>query len=103
MIFVGRNPILRATAMARAASNFAFAIASAVTFIFFARTLDCPATAIGLILAAGSIAAMLAAAATPRLSRRCGSARIIWLAWPSPGRSISSAHWPSPVGRPSWW
>lgn len=79
LAFVGRNPILRAIALANATSNFAFAIASAVTFIFWARTLRLSPTEIGLFLAAGSVATMLAAAATPRLSRRFGSARIIWL------------------------
>ncbi len=98
LVFVGRNPVLRATALASAASNFAFAIASAVTFIFLARTLGLSPTAIGLFLAAGSIATMLAAATTPWLSRRHGSARIIWLslAVTAPVNLIS------PLAQPGW-
>lgn len=60
--FVGRNPILRATAIASAAANFSFALASAVSFIFMSRTLDLSPTAIGLIVAAGSVSVMLGAA-----------------------------------------
>jgi len=77
--FVARNPILRATAIASAAGNFSFALASAVSFIFMSRTLYLSPTAIGLIVAAGSVTVMLGAASTPRIARRVGSARIIWL------------------------
>lgn len=78
--FVWRTPILRATAAASALSNIAFAVASAVTFIFMSRNLELSPTAIGLIIAAGAVMAMAGAALTPALSRRVGSARIIWLA-----------------------
>lgn len=77
--FVRRNRILRATAIASAAGNFSFAIASAVSFIFMSRTLELSPVAIGLIIAAGSVTVMFGAALTPRFSRRFGSARIIWL------------------------
>jgi hypothetical protein len=79
LAFVGRNRILRATALASAVGNFCFAIASAVTFIFMTRTLGLAAVAIGVFVAAGSVTALWGAASTPRLSRRFGSARIIWL------------------------
>ncbi|MCU1408403.1 MAG: transporter [Microbacteriaceae bacterium] len=79
LAFVGRNRILRATALASAVGNFSFALASAVSFIFMTRTLGLAAAAIGVIVAAGSVTALLGAATTPRLSRRFGSARIIWL------------------------
>lgn len=98
LVFVARNPVLRATALASAASNFAFAIASAVTFIFWARTLGLSPTAIGLFLATGSIATMVAAASTPRLSRRYGSARIIWLSLAVTG----PVNLISPLAQPGW-
>lgn len=79
LAFVVRNRVLRATAVASAASNFSFAIASAVAFIFMSRTLALSATAIGLIVAAGSLAVLVGASATPALSRWLGSARVIWL------------------------
>jgi Na+/melibiose symporter-like transporter len=77
--YVARNRVLRSTTASSALSNFAFAVASAVTFIFMARTLSLSATAIGLVLAAGSATVMVAAALIPRLSVRVGTARIIWL------------------------
>lgn len=77
--FVLGNPILRASALASAGGNFAFAIASAVTIIFAARTLELPAPVIGLVFAAGSVTVIAGAALTPRVARRFGSARIIWL------------------------
>jgi MFS family permease len=79
LVFVGRNRILRATALASAGSNFSFAVASSVNFIFMSRSLDLSPTAIGLIIAAGSVTVMIAAALTPRMGRAVGSVRIIWL------------------------
>lgn len=98
LTFVGQNRILRATATASATSNFAFAVASAVTFIFWARTLDLSPVAIGVILAGGSVASMLAAAVTPRLGRRFGSARIIWLSLAVTG----PVNLLSPLAQPGW-
>jgi Na+/melibiose symporter-like transporter len=77
--YVVRDPVLRALALCSALSNFAFAIASAVTIVFAGRTLGLPAALIGLLIAAGSGTVMAGAALTPRLAARFGSARIIWL------------------------
>jgi MFS family permease len=77
--FVARNRIFRATAICSGASNFSFAVASAVNFIFMSRTLGLSPTAIGLIIAAGSVTVIAGAAFTPKLSERLGSARIMWL------------------------
>jgi MFS family permease len=77
--FVVRTPALRATAIASAASNLSFAIASAVTIVFLARDLHQPAWVIGLVVAGGAGATMIGAAVTPAAARRAGSVRIIWL------------------------
>ncbi len=77
--FVRHNRLLRAMAIASGASNFSFAVAAAVSFIFLSRTLELSAAAIGLIVAAGSVTVVAGAAFTPRLSKAFGSARIIWL------------------------
>lgn len=77
--FVLANPILRATAIASALGNFAFAIGSAVVMIFLARTLGFSAAIIGNVLAAGAVAALAGATVTPRLARRLGSARVVWV------------------------
>jgi MFS family permease len=96
--FVGRNRILRATAITSAASNFSFAVASAVTFIFLARTLQLSPAVIGIVVAAGSVTVMLGAALTPRLSRRLGSARIIWLSLAVTGPVALLG----PLAQPGW-
>ncbi|MFE5291887.1 MFS transporter [Isoptericola sp. NPDC056618] len=80
MRFVMRNRVLRSLAVASALSNLSFAVASAVTMIFLARTLGLPAWGVGLVVAAGSGAAMVGAAVTPALSDRVGSARVVWAA-----------------------
>ncbi|WP_331714507.1 MFS transporter [Auraticoccus cholistanensis] len=98
LAFVVRNPVLRATAATSATSNVAFAIASAVTFIFWVRTLGLGPTTVGLLLAAGSVAAMAAAALTPRLSRRLGSARTIWLSLALTG----PVNLLTPLAQPGW-
>lgn len=77
--YVLAHRLLRALALTSAAANTAFAIGSAVTVIFLARTLHLSAAAIGGVLAAGSLAALAGAAVTPRLARRLGSARVVWL------------------------
>ncbi|MFI7611308.1 MFS transporter [Nonomuraea terrae] len=79
LAFVVRTRLLRATLLTSAACNFAFAVASAAGFVFMVRTLGLPPVAIGVVLAFGSTAVMIGAALTPRLARRFGSARIIWL------------------------
>ncbi|MFD3444092.1 MFS transporter [Microbacteriaceae bacterium 4G12] len=98
LVFVGRNRILRATAITSAASNFSFAVASAVSFIFLARTLNLSPAVIGIVVAAGSVTVMLGAALTPRLSRRFGSARIIWLSLAVTGPLTLL----SPLAQPGW-
>jgi MFS family permease len=78
--FVRRTRVLAALVLTSALGNFAFALASAVTMIFLIRDLGLTPTLVGLVLAGGSLTVVLGAATTPRLSRRFGSARIIWLA-----------------------
>jgi MFS family permease len=77
--YVAGHPVLRATAIASAASNLSFAIASAVTIIFLVRELGLPAWAVGILLAVAAVGAMVASAVTPWVARRLGSARIVWV------------------------
>jgi MFS family permease len=98
LAFVAHNRILRATALASAGANFAFAVASAVTFIFMSRELGLSATAIGLLIAAGSVTVMFGAALTPKLARAVGSARIIWLSLLVTGPLAML----SPFAEPGW-
>ncbi len=98
LAFVARNRILRATALASAGSNFSFAVASSVTFIFMSRSLGLSAAAIGLVIAAGSVTVMIAAALTPRMGRAVGSARIIWLSLAVTGPLALLG----PLAQPGW-
>jgi len=98
LAFVGRNRILRAVAITSAASNFSFAIASAVSFIFMSRSLVLSPPAIGVVIAAGSVTVMIGAALTPRLSRRVGSARIIWVSLAVTGPIALLG----PLAQPGW-
>jgi MFS family permease len=75
-----RSPVLRATAITSAAGNLAFAIASAVGVLFMVRILHLSPTAVGVVMALGSVTVMVGAAVTPRLARAVGSARIVWVA-----------------------
>lgn len=90
------HPVLRATALAGALSNMAFAIASAVSVIFMVRTLRMSPTLIGSTLSAGSLTVLVGAAAVPFLARRVGSARVIWLclAWTAPFALVGIAAQP---------
>lgn len=98
LVFVARTRLLRATALTSAACNFAFAVASAVTVIFMVRTIGLSPAAVGVVLALGSVTAVLGAALTPRLARRVGSARIIWLSLAVTGPVVLLG----PLARPGW-
>ncbi|HET6739974.1 MAG TPA: MFS transporter [Kribbella sp.] len=80
LVYVARQRAIRAIAITSAVNNFAFAIASSVNVVFLVRTLRLTPALIGVVLAVGSVAAMAGAALTPRLARRFGAERIIWLA-----------------------
>ena len=77
--FVWRHPLLRATAVASAASNLSFALASAVSIVFMSRALGLSPVGIGLVLSGGSAAVMVGAALTTKVAKAVGSARLIWL------------------------
>ncbi len=97
---VGRDHILRATAtaIAIAPGNLSFVIASSVTSNFMSRNLKLSPTAIGLIIAGGSVTVMVGAACTPRLTRLVDSARIIWLSL----AVIGPITLIGPVAKPGW-
>ncbi|MDN4613324.1 MFS transporter [Leifsonia sp. F6_8S_P_1B] len=91
--------VLRATAVASAVSNFAFAVASAVNIVFLSRTLGLPPAVIGVVIAVGSVTVMIGAAFTTRLAGAVGSARIIWLSLAvTTPLSLATA-----FAQPGWW
>jgi Na+/melibiose symporter-like transporter len=76
---VAEDRVLRALAASSAVSNLAFAVASAVTVIFWTRDLRLTPAAIGAMVGAGALATVLGAALTPWLGRRLGPDRTVWL------------------------
>lgn len=77
--YVVHTARMRGLALASAAGNFSFGIGSAATLPFLSRTLHLSPTWIGIVVSTGSVAAMLGAALTPRVSRRFGAERTVWL------------------------
>ncbi|WP_112238739.1 MFS transporter [Kribbella monticola] len=96
--FLSRSPVLRALTVTSAVGNFSFAVASAVNYIFLVRTLRLSPAAVGVLLAVGSVTAMLGAALTPRWANRFGSARIVWLSLLVTGPIALLG----PLARPGW-
>ncbi len=95
---VAGDPVLRALALTSGLSNFAFALSSSVGILFLTRTLDLGPSLVGLVVAAGSVAAMAGAAMTPWLSRRLGGERVVWLALAATGPVTLLV----PAARPGW-
>jgi hypothetical protein len=77
--FVWADPVLRGIAATSALSNLLFTAASAINLVFLVDTVGVSAGVAGTLFSIGSAAAVLAAAVTTRLTRRLGSARVIWL------------------------
>ena len=74
---VARNPILRATTLASAASHAMWGIFGALYFLFAVEELGLDAAAIGVIAAVGGVSSLVGALLTPRLSRRFGIGHVV--------------------------
>ncbi|MBG0830898.1 MFS transporter [Planomonospora sp. ID67723] len=77
--FVATHRILRMIAAATATANFANGIFAAVEMIFLARVLGLAPGLIGLMFSAAAVGGLTGAVIVGRMSRRIGSARLIWL------------------------
>jgi MFS family permease len=77
--FIARNPILRKIAGCTATANLFGAMTYALEIIFMIRVLHVRPEFTGLLLAAGSIGGVTGGIAAGALTRRIGSARIIWV------------------------
>jgi MFS family permease len=77
--FIARNPILRKIAACTATANLFGAMTWALEIIFMIRVLHVRPEFTGALLAAGSIGGVTGGIATGALTRRIGSARIIWV------------------------
>lgn len=74
---VARNPILRATTLASAATHAMWGVFGALYFLFAVEELGLDAAAIGVIAAVGGVSSLFGALLTPRLSRRFGIGRVV--------------------------
>jgi MFS family permease len=76
--FVLRHPILRKIVACTATANLFGSMGMALIIIFLVRNLHVPAADTGLLIAAASLGGVGGGVLSGRLSRRIGSARIIW-------------------------
>ncbi|GAA2909604.1 MFS transporter [Streptosporangium fragile] len=78
--FVLKHPILRKVIAATATSNFSSSIFTAMSMVFLVRILHVEPGYVGLIWSLSAIGGMIGGILAGRLSKRFGSARIIWIA-----------------------
>ena len=78
LVFVLRHPILRKIVACTGTANLFGAMASALEIIFLVRSLHVPPADTGLLIAVASLGGVAGGVLSGRLSRRIGSARIIW-------------------------
>ncbi|MGW8397157.1 MFS transporter [Streptomyces lydicus] len=85
LAFIRSRPILLAILACTATSNF-FAIAkSSIEVTFLVRELHASSLAVGLVFSVSAVGGLAVGAVANRLSRRIGTARIIWVAMAVPG------------------
>ncbi|MYS85545.1 MFS transporter [Embleya scabrispora] len=75
--YVRRHPVIRPCVAAATTVNFACGALLALAPAFLVRTLDAPAALVGVLIASEGVGSLLAAALTPRLVARVGSARAL--------------------------
>ncbi|WP_328338817.1 MFS transporter [Micromonospora sp. NBC_00421] len=96
--FVGRRPILRSILACTATSNF-FAIGtSALEVSYLVRELRAGPATVGLVFSLGAVGGLVTGALADRLSRRIGTARVIWMSMVTPGPLYLLV----PLARPGW-
>lgn len=96
--FVVRHPILRNIVACTGTSNFFWTGTSAIRVVFLVRTLHASSAAVGGIFTVGAAGGLVAGLVARRLTRRVGSARIIWLAAAVPG----PVYLLLPLAQPGW-
>ena len=77
--FVVKHPILRNVACCMSMFNFFGSIIGAVEIVFLVRVLHVTPTGVGLVFSVSAVGGMLGGLVAERLSKRIGSARIIWV------------------------
>ncbi len=78
LIFVLKNPMLRAIAGTTATSNLFTTAGQSMLIVLLARHLGLPAGVIGVLMSIGAVGGVLGAVTAGRLANRIGHGRIIW-------------------------
>jgi len=77
--FVVRHPVMAPATWWACAVNLVCGVQAGLFALYLVRDLDAPPAMVGVLLAADGVGSLLAAAATPWLVRRFGSARVLLL------------------------
>lgn len=77
--FVRRHPVLRKTTACAATGNLFIAMEMTLNILFLVRVLHVRPALAGLLIGLGSLGGIIGGLVSERLTRRIGSARIIWL------------------------
>ena len=98
LIFITHHPVLRKTIACTAAGNFFIAMEITLSLLFLVRVLHIPPAVAGLFTALGSLGGIVGGMLAASISRRVGSARIIWfslLVFDAPSLIL-------PLAEPGW-
>ncbi|MGB2572069.1 MFS transporter [Micromonospora citrea] len=96
--FVRRHPILLRILACVTTSNF-FAVATqSLEVVYLVRELDAAPALVGAVFSLGAVGGLVTGALADRISRRIGSARVIWVAMAVPGPLYLLV----PLARPGW-
>ncbi|MEV4478604.1 MFS transporter [Micromonospora coxensis] len=96
--FVRRHPILLRILACVTTSNF-FAVATqSLEVVYLVRELDASPAMVGAVFSLGAVGGLVTGALADRISRRIGSARVIWVAMAVPGPLYLLV----PLARPGW-
>ncbi|MDW5323823.1 MFS transporter [Plantactinospora sp. KLBMP9567] len=96
--FIRRQRILLGILACTTTSNFFVMASGSIEITFMVRELHATPVLVGLVYAGSALGGLAAGAAARRLSRRIGSARIIWVAMAAPGPLYLLL----PLARPGW-
>lgn len=98
LAFVRRQPILLKILACTTTSNFFVMATGSIEVTFMLRELHASPPMVGLVFSVSAVGGLLTGAAASRLTRRIGSARIIWVAMAAPGPLYALM----PLARPGW-
>lgn len=83
--FIRRQPILRKILACTTTSNFFVMASSSIEVTFLLRELGAASWMVGLVFSISAVGGLVIGAFTNRISRRIGTARVIWVATAVPG------------------